>query len=169
MEHVKQNWSIKPLSLSNKWTLAYFIAQIFIYMEIERYALVCLFCPVGTMKGKIRIVCVLRTFIEEALLALFQGKRKSELDKRDVQCHSRTEFLLWKKVKFFWGCDCSVWYGHATNETLISLRVHPQTPNTVIPKFNTAKMRIFWYALTCIRQNTYSTSYTIYICIYTFL
>lgn len=35
---------------------------------------------------------MLGTFVEEALVALFQGKRKEGLDERDVQCHRKPKF-----------------------------------------------------------------------------
>lgn len=38
---------------------------------------------------------MLGTFVEEALVALFQGKRIGVLDKRDVQCHRQSKFSFW--------------------------------------------------------------------------
>lgn len=88
-----------------KWTLVYFIAH---FSSIWKWndalsSLVCLFVLSSwDNERKIRIACVLGTFVEEALVALFQGKRKEGLDERDVQCHRQPKFsFCWIVCSFF--------------------------------------------------------------------
>lgn len=81
-----------------KWTLVYFIAHFSSIWKLNDAlsSLVCLFVLSGRdNERKIRIACALGTFAGEALVALFQGKRRGGLDERDVQCHGQPKFSFW--------------------------------------------------------------------------
>lgn len=80
-----------------------FHCTLFIYMEMKWCALKPCLLVLSSRDNekKIRIACVLGTFVEAALMAICSGQEERRVDERDVQCHTQPKLSFWWIVQFF--------------------------------------------------------------------